>query len=347
MVAVLLGATASAQNDYFHDIGATNEVWGGSFAHTCWIQMYDAVGGADTITEVLTCYGSPTFPNLMVDGVAAQVMLYEDPNDDGNPNDAVLLWSTQTTSANSNTDILNSYTVNPPQAVSGKFFVAAVVDHTVTPRWPAPRDTTQNSNGRAWMCRNNNVNIPFDIQNLAANDFPPTDMDTLAGGPAVFRIQANGLDSGPIGMNDPTCDGLIVPNSTGQTGDLSLVGTALAGDPVMATVSSGPPSQFGYVVTGPSAGLYIVPPGSQGFICVGAPQFRYDSLPLGQIFQFDSAGISQAVAGGGPSILPTDGSYAPVPAVTAGTSRIFQAWYRDTNPAPTSNFTDAPVVMFN
>ena len=73
---------------------------------------------------------------------------------------------------------------------------------------------------------------------------------------------------------------------------------------------------------------------------------RYTSAPLSQVFQFDGHGISQAVLGGGPSVLPTDGSFTPVPGVMAGDSRAFQAWYRDANPGVTSNFSDSQVVTF-
>ncbi len=49
------------------------------------------------------------------------------------------------------------------------------------------------------------------------------------------------------------------------------------------------------------------------------------------------------VVRGGPSHLPTDCSYAPVPAVGVGETCAFQAWYRD---GPTSNFTESKHVMF-
>ena len=87
-----------------------------------------------------------------------------------------------------------------------------------------------------------------------------------------------------------------------------------------------------------------VPPGSNGIICIGGPQFRYNSVPLGQVFQFDAGGISHPVigAGSGDVILTTDGSQQ-VPVVNAGDSRAFQACYRD---GAASNFSNSRTVQF-
>ncbi|MCP3920014.1 MAG: hypothetical protein GY711_31175 [bacterium] len=90
-------------------------------------------------------------------------------------------------------------------------------------------------------------------------------------------------------------------------------------------------------------GLYVVPPGADGVLCVTSPQYRYSSVPLGQVFQFDAAGVGQPVIGVGEIVLPTDGSFAPVPAVNVGESRVFQAWHRD---GVSSNFSNATSVAF-
>ncbi|MCP3915699.1 MAG: hypothetical protein GY711_09100 [bacterium] len=150
----------------------------------------------------------------------------------------------------------------------------------------------------------------------------------------VFAVPA-------ISVPDPACTALA--NSTGRAAALVLSGSGLAGDPLEATVGQGPPAGFGYFVSGTSPGLYIVPPGASGIICIGGPQLRYNSVPLGHVFQFDAGGVSQRVIGSGPSPLATDGSFAPVPAVMAGETRWFQAWFRD---GATSNFSGSEAVTF-
>lgn len=164
------------------------------------------------------------------------------------------------------------------------------------------------------------------------------------GSPSGFnnRLEVRCPTAGPLGVVDAAC--IVLPNSTGASASISLFGSGNAGDVVEGTARQGPPGEFGYFISGPNPGLYIVPPGSTGIICIGNPQFRYNSASLGQVFQFDGAGISSAVVGGGPSLLPTDGSYAPVPAVAAGESRAFQAWFRD---GATSNFSESKIHTFN
>jgi hypothetical protein len=146
----------------------------------------------------------------------------------------------------------------------------------------------------------------------------------------------------PLGLPDVLC--AAVANSTGSVAQLSLEGTGNPGQPVFATCTSGPPGEFGYVLSGPTPGYYQTPPGSSGVLCITTPQYRYNSVALGQVFQFDGAGVSQAVAGGGPSELPTDGSFAPVPGVMLGDTRVFQAWFRDVGFG--SNFSESRIVGF-
>ncbi|MCP3917920.1 MAG: hypothetical protein GY711_20425 [bacterium] len=111
------------------------------------------------------------------------------------------------------------------------------------------------------------------------------------------------------------------PNSSGIAAVIELVSTGDAGDAIAATALQGPPNQFGDFVSGPIPGLYAPPPGSAGILCIGSPQYRYDSAPAGQLLRFDAGGASGRVVGGGPSDLPTDGSDTPVPAVAVGQSR--------------------------
>ncbi|MCP3916826.1 MAG: hypothetical protein GY711_14830 [bacterium] len=149
-------------------------------------------------------------------------------------------------------------------------------------------------------------------------------------------------ETGELGSDDSQCT--VLPNSTGLPSVSVLTGTGVAGDDITAVVSQGPPGGFGYYVSGPNPGLYIVPPGSNGIICIGGPQSRYNSASLGQVFQFDAGGVSHPVIDGGAGdvILTTDGSQQ-VPVVNPGDSRAFQAWYRD---GAASNFSNSRIVQF-
>ncbi|MCP3916462.1 MAG: hypothetical protein GY711_12970 [bacterium] len=187
----------------------------------------------------------------------------------------------------------------------------------------------------------NDVEQPGRVYDVVGNAWQVA-QDSLSNRPVHFIVTVFAEEQ--IGDMDPNCDPLS--NSTGLPAMIALTGTGTAGDLLLGTCFQGPPANFGYFISGPNPGLYIVPPGSSGIICIGPPAFRYNSAALGQVFQFDPFGVSQAQVGGGRSLLPTDGSYAPVPAAMAGESRAFQAWFRDFNPAQTSNFSESKIVMF-
>ncbi|MCP3915641.1 MAG: hypothetical protein GY711_08810 [bacterium] len=151
-----------------------------------------------------------------------------------------------------------------------------------------------------------------------------------------FRIWA----TPSISVRDALCAPSL--NSSGSAAELVLGGPGLAGQPVTAFIGDGPPGNFGYCLSGPNPGLYVVPPGAAGAVCIAAPQYRYNNQTLAHVFQFDAGGVSR-VGGGGPAVLQTDGSFGPVPAVAVGETRWFQAWYRD---LATSSFTGSRGVTF-
>ncbi|MHC4909251.1 MAG: hypothetical protein ACYTF9_05980, partial [Planctomycetota bacterium] len=120
------------------DIGLTN---GGFFV---WAVPYDVAAGAcDTVCGV----------GVMIGPVEAStpitIHLYDDPNDDGNPNDAILLTSAGGTSANENVQVLNYYAFDSPVAVEGVYFVAVSIEHSFG-ELPAALDETD-SQGISWI----------------------------------------------------------------------------------------------------------------------------------------------------------------------------------------------------
>ena len=125
------------------------------------------------------------------------------------------------------------------------------------------------------------------------------------------------------------------PNSSGQSATLLTFGSHRVADDDLALEASGMPAQqFGYFLAGTGSGE-VLPPGSQGRLCLGgADIFRYAkdvaSTGSGGAFSLDLE--LTAIPGHGP-VLP-------------GETWNFQAWFRDVNPNPTSNFTDAQSVSF-
>ena len=96
---------------------------------------------------------------------------------------------------------------------------------------------------------------------------------------------------------------------------------------------------FGFFQTSVTQGLTVKPGGSQGNLCLGGSIGRY--VGPGQIMNSGSTGSFTLVLD--LNAVPTPTGYV---AVQPGDTWNFQAWHRDANPGPTSNFTDAVSVTF-
>ncbi|MEM8712869.1 MAG: hypothetical protein AAGG01_18105 [Planctomycetota bacterium] len=126
------------------------------------------------------------------------------------------------------------------------------------------------------------------------------------------------------------------PNSTGGRARLTGTGTGVAGSDLTLTTSGMPLNSFGFYIVGTEATPPVVPPLSQGRICIGGTIGRYQA-------QAQSSGASGSIS------LVVDTNAIPLnpfrPAV-AGETLFFQTWYRDANPHLTSNFSEVYFVTF-
>ncbi|MEM9381490.1 MAG: FG-GAP-like repeat-containing protein, partial [Planctomycetota bacterium] len=138
----------------------------------------------------------------------------------------------------------------------------------------------------------------------------------------------------------PYC-GPAAANSTGASASVGATGSASIETNAMAlTARSLPTGSVGYFLVADGTGLVPMPGGSQGTLCLGGTLGRLNRGPS-EIFQADASGSAQ---------VALDLTDLPGPAgsttVLPGDTRYFQAWYRDLNPTPTSNFTDGLRVRF-
>ena len=126
-------------------------------------------------------------------------------------------------------------------------------------------------------------------------------------------------------------------NSTGLPGRLWATGSvAASANSLELTAIMLPPNQFGLFLTSRSQGFTLNPGGSFGNLCLGSPIGRFAS-------QIQNTGV------GGTFAIAVDLAAMPmnpIVGVAPGESWSFQAWYRDDDPMPTSNFTDAATVTF-
>ena len=165
----------------------------------------------------------------------------------------------------------------------------------------------------------------------------------------VFDIDGDGDNDLVVGrcggtdvwMNEPSnvgtnyCDP-AVPNSTGLPGTIGATGSELVADnDLTLTAVDLPPNQFGFFLASLTQGFVANPGGSQGNLCLGGTIGRFTA-------QVQSSG------GAGTFSIPVDLGAMPPPlgSVQPGDTWSFQAWYRDVNPTPTSNFTNGVAVTF-
>jgi hypothetical protein len=128
-----------------------------------------------------------------------------------------------------------------------------------------------------------------------------------------------------------------VPNSTGQPGVISATGSLVAGgNPLALGATSLPPNQFGYFLCSLAQGFVPQAGGSQGNLCLALPIGRFAQ----QIVNSGANGSVQIAVD--TLALPL----SPPVAAQAGETWHFQCWYRDSNPGPTSNFTDGLSLTF-
>jgi len=129
--------------------------------------------------------------------------------------------------------------------------------------------------------------------------------------------------------------GPAVANSTGLAAFASACGSPVSANADFSlTAEALPPNRFGYFLVSDVQGFTTNPGGSQGHLCLGQPIGRF-------ALQVQSSGAAGVIS------IPVDLGAVPLfGAVSVGDTLYFQAWYRDMNPASTSNFSDAVAVTF-
>ena len=151
-------------------IGLTN---GGD---VMWMNAFDAVDGAETIRSIYVTWGQAGETGISA-GHPTRVFVYEDPNDDGDPSDAVLLTEAQTTVQNPHTDTFTMVPI-PATEVDGVFFIAALYQNHAAGAFPAPLDQSSAPQGASWVAGTGTPGA-FNVDDLTANALPPSNVDGL------------------------------------------------------------------------------------------------------------------------------------------------------------------------
>ncbi len=180
---ILLVAPADAGSTYSWDDGVSENSLGGGPPHPAdlwWAQGFTVMPGAEMIVSIEIAFGTT------VDGLDVQLLLYDDPTNDSDPTDAVLLTSVFTTTMFSGTDMFISIPITPT-IVSGDFFVGALMSNTST-QFPLALDETTSAM-RLWVAENTNgpgMIDPTDV--MGTSTFGPALADSIGfAGNALLR----------------------------------------------------------------------------------------------------------------------------------------------------------------
>ena len=161
----------------------------------------------DDIVTLEATYGSPIFPGSVTNGAIVEIGIWDDPTNDDDPSDAVLLWTSQgvnnLTVVDGDTDIYDIHDIGAlmgtsvPLPVTGTCWIGCVVEH-VYGEFPASADGTYPQLPGTHYLAGQNTG-PFDFANLATgNNIPPVPMAAI-GLPESLMLRAtgHGVGSGP------------------------------------------------------------------------------------------------------------------------------------------------------
>lgn len=168
------------QDDYVHDNGVANLIWvGNNSDFDCVVLQHFTVQPGGEIINGISVFWSVLNPR------PATLLLYRDPNNDGDPNDGELLWQQDLISATQN----DGYVAYPVDDVfvgnDGQTFFVAVM--STGNFFPAPEGAFNGVAPGRWVAADN------------IGEFDPTDLASLAiappfhqdGGPWMIRASAS------------------------------------------------------------------------------------------------------------------------------------------------------------
>ena len=190
-------------NAYQHDDGGQDNGIGlTDGGDVLWLNQFNVIPGLETINSI-----SVTWWSQLAAGTPTTVLLYDDPNNDGDPSDAVLITTANTPAVPGGTTV-----VDIPDTIAGaagdSFFVAASITH-LAGEFPAGIDDTSSA-GRSWIVGGGPGTL--DANNLPNNALPPTTVDDV-GLPGNWLIRA-GVRLTATDQSEPLalyyCDGDVV-----------------------------------------------------------------------------------------------------------------------------------------
>lgn len=135
-----------------------------------WLNAFQTVAGAEVITSISSAVASGAAET------PARFILYNDPDNDGDPSNAEYLTETSGILTNPGEDVFTTVTIDPT-TVNGVFFIAVLIEEDPSINaFPMPQDNNSPSQRSSWAI-SNDVLGEFDVFDLSANSLPPLLID--------------------------------------------------------------------------------------------------------------------------------------------------------------------------
>lgn len=259
---VALGSNALASNQYVLDDGIPNSGLSyGIPADYGWLQSFTTVGASDAISKVSIQWQ----PGGVPVGTVVRVCVWEDPNNDGNPYDAILVGQATGLVPNVTALTYTDYAISSLAVVHGGFFLGAYLTTDGSFGSISLLDYNSPYSHRAWFA----VNSPsmFDAIDMGNNN--PNHIEILGAGiHGVFLLRAEGTGSNP----EVYC--VAKTNSLGCTPRISTIGipSASASSGFFVQASSVLNRKGGMLIYGTHG--RAATPYLGGTLCVAAPLRR-------------------------------------------------------------------------
>jgi len=203
-VSVAVSSQANAQPvDYILDTGVgTFNIGPSQFdANMTWLNSFDTVEGGESITSVSVSFGDIADNSGNVGSDQLTIAILNDPNNDHDPADAVLLSTTQSQWVDTGFGEFVHYPIEPT-TVDGVFFVAVMMD-VLQQANPASMDPNSPSAGaQSWLFYNPKPNL----EDLGSSPFILRMGDSPFVG--AWMIRATG-ESASACVADFTGDGML------------------------------------------------------------------------------------------------------------------------------------------
>jgi PEP-CTERM motif len=129
------------------------------------LNEFTVSGGNNTIFSISIAWGTPVFPDPSLNGLPYTAVLWNDPNGDGSPTDAVVLATAPGVVAGAGTNTFITTLITPTTVTTGNFFVGFVINH-MAGQFPAAFDESNPLPNRSWVSLGGNINNLSDAQTI-------------------------------------------------------------------------------------------------------------------------------------------------------------------------------------